>query len=64
MLEKEIEIVKETLENNTVYSLSKVTGVSITPLTRFKNGTSDIANMRLDTFKKILEYALDNQEEE
>ena len=50
-------IVEEILNSDTAYSLSKVTGINVSQLQRYKNKEQKIENMSIKNAKKLLEYA-------
>ena len=50
-------IVKQTLEETSAYGLTKAIGISVTPIQQLKTKKAKVENMRVETFRKILEYA-------
>lgn len=53
----DINAIKWLLENDTAYSISKNCGLSTQAVDKYKNGISDIMNMRLKHAIKMTEYA-------
>lgn len=53
----DINAIKWLLENATAYSISKNCGLSTQAVDKYKNGISDIMNMRLKHAIKMTEYA-------
>lgn len=53
----DINAIKWLLENTTAYSISKKCGLSTQAVDKYKNGISDIMNMRLKHAIKMTEYA-------
>ena len=47
----DIEAIRWLLDNSTAYAISKNCGVSIQAVDKYKNGVSDIMNMRLYSSK-------------
>ena len=56
-LEEIKETIKKALTENTGYRLSKETGISLSVIQRFQNGTSDMDNMKLSTAERIYRFA-------
>ncbi len=53
----DIEAIRWLLDNATAYTISKNCGVSIQAVDKYKNGVSDIMNMRLKHAISITAYA-------
>lgn len=53
----DINAIKWLLENATAYAISKNCGLSTQAIDKYKNGVSDIMNMRLKHAIKMTEYA-------
>ena len=53
----DINAIKWLLKNATAYSISKNCGLSTQAVDKYKNGISDIMNMRLKHAIKMTEYA-------
>ena len=53
----DINAIKWLLENATAYSISKNCDLSTQAIDKYKNGVSDIMNMRLKHAIKMTEYA-------
>ena len=49
-------IVKEVLDSDTAYSLSKETGINVSQLQRYKNKERKIENMTIKNAQKLLDY--------
>ena len=54
----DIEVIRWLLDNATAYAISKNCGVSIQAVDKYKNGVSDIMNMRLKHAISMTSYAL------
>ncbi|WP_195529210.1 hypothetical protein [Streptococcus parasanguinis] len=53
----DINAIKWLLENSTAYAISKNCDLSTQAIDKYKNGVSDIMNMRLKHAIKMTEYA-------
>lgn len=53
----DINVIEWLLENATAYAISKNCGLSTQAVDKYKNGISDIMNMRLKHAIKMTEYA-------
>lgn len=53
----DIEAIRWLLDNATAYAISKNCGVSTQAVDKYKNGVSDIMNMRLKHAISMTEYA-------
>ena len=53
----DINVIEWLLENATAYAISKNCGLSTQAVDKYKNGISDIMNMRLKHAFKMTEYA-------
>ena len=53
----DIKAIEWLLENATAYAISKNCGLSTQAVDKYKNGISDIMNMRLKHAIKMTEYA-------
>ena len=53
----DINAIEWLLENATAYAISKYCGLSTQAVDKYKNGISDIMNMRLKHAIKMTEYA-------
>ena len=53
----DIEAIRWLLDNATAYAISKNCGVSIQAVDKYKNGVSDIMNMRLKHAISMTDYA-------
>ena len=52
-----VEKIQWVLENSTSYAISKRCGISAQAIDKYKNGTSDLLNMRLKHGLAMTEYA-------
>lgn len=61
----DINAIKWLLKNTTAYAISKNCGLSTQAVDKYKNGISDLMNMRLKHAIKMTEYAnqLKNEKE-
>ena len=53
----DIEAIRWLLDNATAYAISKTCGMSIQAVDKYKNGVSDIMNMRLKHAISMTAYA-------
>ena len=60
----DIEAIRWLLDNATAYAISKNCGVSIQAVDKYKNGVSDIMNMRLKHAISMTSYAHTLQEKQ
>lgn len=57
-----VEKIQWVLENSTSYAISKRCGISAQAIDKYKNGTSDLLNMRLKHGLAMTEYAEELEE--
>lgn len=57
-----IEVVQKALQDHTAYELAKVARVRPHALQKYKNGESEVKNMRLGTALEIVKYVLKSKE--
>ena len=55
-IDEQINKIEELLQEETTYSIAKATGLKTQALDKFKNGKSEIKNMRLGTAQTLLTY--------
>ena len=60
----DIKAIRWLLDNATAYAISKNCGVSIQAVDKYKNGVSDIMNMRLKHAISMTSYAYALQEKQ